>query len=143
MQADLFVASRVIIPGAELSATAVRASGPGGQNVNKVSTKVELRFDLRQSSVLDPAAKGRLRSLAAGRLDADGRLVVVSQLTRSRERNLEDAREKLAELVRRALVPPAPRKKTRPSAARRRERLEGKRRHSEKKRFRARPSRED
>jgi len=143
MQADLFVASRVIIPGGELSATAVRASGPGGQNVNKVSTKVELRFDLRQSSALDPAAKGRLRSLAAGRLDAEGRLVVVSQLTRSRERNLEDAREKLAELVRRALVAPTPRRKTRPSAARRRERLEGKRLHSEKKRSRARPSRDD
>src|SRR5262245_56358803 len=143
MPMDLFVASRVIIPGAELSATAVRASGPGGQNVNKVSTKVELRFDLRRTSVLDPGTKGRLRSLAAGRLDADGQLLVVSQLTRSRERNLEDAREKLAELVRRALVAPTPRKKTRPSAAMRRQRLEGKRRHSEKKRARSQPSGDD
>ena len=63
MQSDLFVASQVIIPGGELSATAVRASGPGGQNVNKVSTKVELRFDMRRTNVLDSAAKGRLRSL--------------------------------------------------------------------------------
>jgi len=143
MQSDLFVATRVIIPGGELSATAVRASGPGGQNVNKVSTKVELRFDLRRTSVLDSASKGRLRSLAAGRLDAEGQVVVVSQLTRSRERNLEDARQKLAELVRRALIAPTPRKKTRPGAAARRQRLEGKRHQSEKKRSRARPSSDD
>jgi ribosome-associated protein len=84
-----------------------------------------------------------LRSLGAGRIDAEGRIVVVSQLTRSRERNLKDAREKLAELVRRALIVPKSRKPTRPSGAERRRRLEGKRRQSEKKRARARTSHDD
>jgi ribosome-associated protein len=134
---DLFISTRVTIPESDLEMSAVRSSGPGGQNVNKVATKVELRFDLLATRALDPAAKTRLRSLAAGRLDADGRLILTSQKTRSRERNLEDAREKLADLVRKALIAPKKRRPTRPSAAARSRRVDVKRHHGEKKRARA------
>jgi ribosome-associated protein len=138
MSRDLYVTPRVTLPASDLLWVAVRSSGPGGQNVNKVSTKIELRFDLARTRALDPAAKSRLRSLAAGRIDADGRVIVTSQITRSQERNLEDARDKLAGLVAAALTVPKKRKKTRPSRAARTERLEGKRHHSQKKQTRGR-----
>ena len=143
MSKDLFVSSRLAIPAAELSWTAVRSSGPGGQNVNKLSTKIELRYDLARSAALDPAAKARLRALAPGRFDAHGRLLLTSQATRSQEQNLEDARNKLSELVRRALVVPKKRRATAPSRASRRQRLEHKRQHSNKKRARARIRNDD
>jgi ribosome-associated protein len=111
----------------------VRASGPGGQNVNKVASKVELRFNLASSQALPQAVKARLLAIARSRIDAEGRLVVTSQLTRDRQRNLEDARAKLADLVRRALAVPRKRKATRPSLGAKRRRLEGKRRQGEKK----------
>ncbi len=126
MAADLHIDDSVTIPAAELSWSSARASGPGGQNVNKVATKIDLRFDLTASTALAPAVKARLRRLARGRLDADGRVVVMSQLTRSRARNLDDARERLAELVRRALVPPKKRTATKPSRGARERRLAGK-----------------
>lgn len=133
---DLVVTSRVVIPAAELEWRASRSSGPGGQNVNKVSTKVELRFDLAASTALDAGARARLERLAAGRLDADGKLLIVSQSTRSQAQNLEQARERLAELVRRALTPPKPRKATRPTRASKERRLKAKRHASETKRGR-------
>lgn len=133
---DLPVTSTLVIPGSELSWTAVRASGPGGQNVNKVASKVELRFDLERSSALAAPVKQRLRRLAENRVDAQGRLVVVSQLTRDQARNLEDARTKLAALIERALHVPKPRKPTKPSRSQRQRRLDEKQRHSEKKRAR-------
>jgi ribosome-associated protein len=133
MSRDLFVSARVTLPARDLSWKAVRASGPGGQNVNKVASKVELRFDLAGSSALDWAVKGRLRSLAAGRLDADGALVIVSQATRSQEQNLEDARQRLAELVSRALIAPKRRRPTKPSRSAVARRLEGKRHLAQKK----------
>lgn len=133
MSRDLFVSARVTLPARDLSWKAVRASGPGGQNVNKVASKVELRFDLANTTALDWGVKGRLRSLAAGRLDADGALVIVSQATRSQDQNLEDARQRLAELVSRALVVPKRRRKTRPSRGAVEKRLEGKRRQAHKK----------
>jgi len=135
---DLVVTASVVVPGAELVARAVRASGPGGQNVNKVSTKIELRFDFAASRALDASSKHRLRALAAGRIDALGRIVIVSQRTRSRELNLEDARQRLAVLLRRALVPPKPRKPTAPSRAARARRLADKRRHARRKAERSR-----
>lgn len=133
MADDLDIDGRLVVPAAELQWTAVRSGGPGGQNVNKVATKVELRFDLPGSTVLPAAVKARLRALCASRLDAEGRLVVTSQATRSQSDNLEDARSKLAALIRRALVPPKRRRPTRPTAGSKERRLGAKRQHAEKK----------
>lgn len=130
---DLEITPALIIPASELSWTAVRASGPGGQNVNKVSTKVELCFDLPASAVLGEDVKARLRALVGRRLDASGRVIVVSQAGRTQSRNLDLARARLAALVRAALVPPRARRATRPTASSRARRLTSKRRTSEKK----------
>lgn len=138
----LRIDSRVTLPAADLAARAVRSSGPGGQNVNKVASKVELRFDLAGTRALAADVKARLQELARGRLDADGQVVVVSQAERDQPRNLEDARAKLAALVARALTPPRPRKKTRPTAGSRERRLDAKARRGAAKRDR-RPSRDD
>lgn len=131
-----------MIPGEDLTWTAVRASGPGGQNVNKVSSKVDLRFDLKATRALSARVKARLRKLARGRLDAGGRIVITSQITRNRVRNLQDARDKLAALIAEALVEPKRRRKTKPSRAAQRRRLDGKRRQSDKKRARAKVGRD-
>jgi ribosome-associated protein len=132
----LVVTAQVTLPASDLAARAVRASGPGGQNVNKVASKVELRFDLAGTRALADDVKARLRRLARSRLDADGRLVIVSQAERDQPRNLDDARAKLAELVARALVPPRPRKATRPTAGSRERRLAGKHQRGEVKKTR-------
>ena len=126
----------VTLPATELSWTAARASGPGGQNVNKVSSKVELRFELRRTIALDPGTKGRLRALARSYLDAEGNLLIKSQLTRDQSRNLEDAREKLKQLVIQALVKPKPRRATKPSRGARARRMDDKNRTAEKKQSR-------
>ena len=127
------VVDGVVLPAAELSWSAVRASGPGGQNVNKVSSKVVLRFDLAQTRALDYRTRARLRAIAGARVDKEGVLTVSSQKTRDQQRNLEDAREKLAELVRLALVRETPRRPTRPSKSAKRRRMDDKRRLSIKK----------
>src|SRR5690606_23803715 len=103
---------------------------------NKVETKVVPRFDLPGCAVLSETVKGRLRRIARGRLDAEGRVLVTSQATRNRVRNLQDAREKLAGLIAEALVEPKPRKQSKPSKTAARRRVEQKRRQSEKKRLR-------
>jgi ribosome-associated protein len=136
------VSPTVLVPGSALEFSAVRASGPGGQNVNKVASKVELRVDLGQIRGLDAGARGRLAALAAGRLDAEGRLLVTSQRTRDQSRNLEDAREKVRALVARALMAPRPRRPTRASAASRERRFAQKRQAGERKRGRRRVSAE-
>jgi ribosome-associated protein len=126
----------VTLPASSLTWTAMRASGPGGQNVNKVSSKVELRFDPRLAT-LDPAVLIRLRALAgAARLDAEDRLVLVSQKTRDQRKNLEDCREKLRVLVEAALVRPKSRRPTRPSRRANARRLDTKSRDAQKKRDR-------
>lgn len=139
----LRINERLIIPAGELSWSAARASGPGGQNVNKVASKVELRFDLRHTQSLDWGTRTRLQALCPQRIDQEGRLLVVSQLTRDQVRNLEDARRKLAALIAQALKVPKRRKKTKPSRAAREERLSSKHRASEKKRARSKPRRDD
>jgi len=139
---DLLITEGLTLPAAELKWRAVRSSGPGGQNVNKVSTKVELRFDLAHSEVLSDAVKARLSRLAASYLDAGGCLVITSQSARSQRRNLEQALELLAGLVQRALVVPRKRKKTRPTAGSHHRRLQTKRLNSDKKQARRRVSEE-
>jgi ribosome-associated protein len=135
---DLEIAPDVVIPAQELSWRAVRSSGPGGQNVNKVSTKVELTFDLNESLAISEMVKARLRRLAAGCLSAEGQLVVTCQETRFQGRNLERAREALALLVQRALVVPKRRQKTKPTRASKARRVAEKRHQASKKQRRTR-----
>ncbi len=105
---------------------ATRASGPGGQHVNKTSTAIELRFDVRGSPVLPEDVKERLEKLAGSRLTQDGVLVLFSQGSRSQEMNRQDAQERLVELIRRATERPKPRKATKPTYSSKLKRLEGK-----------------
>lgn len=140
MPAPIVVTDRVRVPARALTVRASRASGPGGQRVNKAATRVELRVDVGAIEGLDDAARARLRRLAGRRLDAQGRLVVTSQATREQARNLADARARVRALVARALVAPAPRRPTRPPPAAAARRLEAKRRRGALKRARARPT---
>ena len=136
---DLRIDDAVTIPAGNLSATAIRSGGPGGQNVNKVATKVVLTFDLPGCSVLTAAVKARLRQAAGRRIDGAGLLRVASQRHRTREQNLEECRRRLRGLIRSALVSPKRRKRTRPPAWSGAARLEAKRRTSRKKELRKPP----
>ena len=134
--AGALVVAHLVIPQAQRSWPAVRASGPGGQNVNKVSSKIDLRFDFEDSAALTDELKARLRSKAAARLDAEGRIQITSQLTRNQSDNLEDARAKLAALLRSAMLTPKARRKTKPSRAKKARRVAEKRVHAAKKQSR-------
>jgi ribosome-associated protein len=123
----------------EISETFIRASGPGGQNVNKVASAAQLRFDVGASRSLPEPVKARLARLAGQRLTQDGVIVITARRFRSQERNRDDARERLVALIRRAAEPPRPRRKTRPSVAQREARLSAKGRRARVKQLRAVP----
>jgi len=139
----LVIDDRLTIPAQHLSYTAVRASGAGGQNVNKVASKVELYFDLAACEELSEPVRMRLSGLVRNRMDAEGRVRIVSQATRDQGRNLEDAREKLAELIRQALTVPRPRRPTKPTRSSKRRRMDEKRRDGQKKQLRGRVGADD
>ena len=122
------ITNSISIDERELDERFIRASGPGGQNVNKLSTAVQLRFDVRGSPNLPDGVRARLERLAGKRLTREGVLVIAAQRHRTQERNRQDARERLVELIARAAVAPTPRRATKPTAGSRERRIETKKR---------------
>src|SRR5947209_5002426 len=130
MGASVVVNARVVVPPAAVETRAVRSSGPGGQNVNKTATKIQMWIDLAALEGLEPGELDRMRAFLASRLDARGRLLVSSQETRDQARNLEDAARRAGELLRAALKRPAVRRRTRPTRSSVEKRLRQKRRRT-------------
>ena len=126
------------LPEADLTERFVRASGPGGQNVNKLATAVELRFNLAGSTRYGPDVKARLAKLAGRRLTLSGEIVIFADRFRTQERNREDARQRLSELIAKALISPKARRATRPTLGSKKRRLDSKTKRGEVKRLRSR-----
>ena len=135
------VTANIVLDESEITESFVRASGPGGQNVNKVASAVQLRFDARRSPSLAADVRSRLERLAGSRLTRDGVIVIIAQRHRAQACNREDALARLLDLIRRAAHPPLKRRATRPPAAARERRIESKKRRAGVKRLRrAKPS---
>ena len=124
------ITDHISIDDAEIEESFVRSSGPGGQNVNKLSTAVQLRFDVRRSPSLPNDVAVRLMRLAGRRMTKDGVLVLIAQNHRTQERNRAEAMERLVDLIQQAAVKPVPRRATRPTKASKERRIEGKKRRS-------------
>ena len=137
------VTGTIAIDEREIGESFVRASGPGGQNVNKVSSAVQVRFDVRHSPSLPHGVRARLEKLAGNRLTQDGVLIITAQRHRTQHLNRQDALDRLVALIRQAATPPAPRHATKPTKGSRERRLKGKSRRSTIKRLRRGPSDED
>ena len=136
----LQITSTLALDEHEIHEEFIRASGPGGQNINKVSTAVQIRFDVAHSSSLPEEVRKRLLALARSRITEEGVLVLTARQFRTQIQNRQAARTLLVELIQQAVQPPRPHLKTRPTLASKRRRLEAKRRHSEVKRLRRAPS---
>jgi ribosome-associated protein len=134
----LSITPALSLPDSDLSLAYLRSPGPGGQNVNKVATAVQLRFDLAGTAALSGPQKHRLRALAGHRLNDDGTLLIVAREFRSQERNRAEAFDRLRALVLSALTPPKPRRPTRPTRASKERRLQGKARDGQRKSLRGR-----
>ncbi len=137
---ELVVNEQVVIPLTEIDMHAIRSQGAGGQNVNKVSTAIHLRFDARQSPSLPDDVRGRLLSSNDSRIGADGIITIKAQQHRTQRRNRDDALQRLRVMLEDACKVPKPRKKTRPSAGAVAERLKNKRKRAERKAGRLRPT---
>jgi ribosome-associated protein len=132
----IYVTKDISIAENEIDEEFIRASGPGGQNVNKVSTAVQMRFDVRRSPSLPEDVRQRLMKLGGKRITSDGVLIIEASRFRHQDRNRQDALERLKELIRRAAYKPKSRIKTKPTGAAKQKRLEAKHRRSEKKQIR-------
>jgi ribosome-associated protein len=143
MSTPLVITDKITLPGSDLEWTAVRSGGPGGQNVNKVASKIELSFDFESTVAIPDDARERLRKLAKKSLDAEGRVLIKSEKTRDQAKNLADARAKLKKLVLSALVVPKTRKPTKVSKTQKAKRVTTKKKVAAKKATRKKVKKDD
>lgn len=143
MPASIYINGHLTLHESELAFSFIRSAGPGGQNVNKVSTAVQLRFDLKHSPSLPEGVKRRAGALAGSRLTTEGEIVITSSTHRSQQQNRDQAVQRLLDLLREAAVPPKQRIATRPTLASKKRRLEAKSRRADVKRMRSDQARQD